>query len=159
MVNPCRAVATARWEAFKFPENDGAVPVIQFMFFASKRGGYIDHETISDTDFEFIVDLPDLDLHRTAPFPIGHTAKFPAANPPRFPHNTIVLRPRLLKHFNTGAFLEAGTVQNPPIVEVIPPDDPSQPPKQVKVMIPLSKMGAVEAYWRGDLVRMARSAE
>ena len=146
MLNPCRAVASARWEAFKFPENDGAVPAIQFMFFASKRGGYIDHEAISETDYEFIVDLPDLDLKRSAPFPIGHTAKFPDDNPPRFPHNTIVLRPRLLKHFNTGAFMQAGTVQNPPIVQVIPPDDPSQAPKQVKVTIPLSTMSGVSAY-------------
>jgi hypothetical protein len=146
MLNPCRAVATARWEAFKFPENDGFVPAIQFMFFTSKRGGYIDHESIADTDYEFIVDLPEQDQEHSAPFPIGHTAKFPADNPPRFPHNTIVLRPRLLKHFDTGAFLEAGVVQDPPIVEVIPPADPSQVPKQVKVTIPLSTMGAADAY-------------
>jgi hypothetical protein len=146
MINPCKAIATARWEAFRFPENDGAVPAIQFMFFACKRGGYIDHAGISDVDYEFIVDLPDIPAQRTAPFPIGHTEVFPDDVPPRFPHNTIVLRPRLLKHFNTGAFHVAGGGDAPPIVDVLPPDDPSQPPKQVKVTIPLSTMTGADAY-------------
>ena len=28
MLNPCRAIASARWEAFKFPENDAVAPAI-----------------------------------------------------------------------------------------------------------------------------------
>src|SRR5262249_54009881 len=31
-LHPCKAIATARWEGFKFPENEKAVPAIQFMF-------------------------------------------------------------------------------------------------------------------------------
>src|SRR5262249_17922707 len=41
-LHPCRAIATARWEGFKFKENPKAVPAIRFMFFASTKGGYID---------------------------------------------------------------------------------------------------------------------
>jgi hypothetical protein len=138
MLNPCKAIATARWEAFKFPENDGRVPAIQFMFFASKRGGYMDHESIDDTDYEFIVDLPELAAPHTAPFPIGHT--------PDFPHNTLVLRPRLLKHVNTGAFAAAGGQAVDPIIEPIRPDQPNLPPAQVRIKIPLTQMKGAGAY-------------
>jgi hypothetical protein len=138
MLNPCKAIATARWEAFKFPENDGRVPAIQFMFFACKRGGYLDHENIDGEDYEFIVDLPELADPRTAPHPIGHT--------PDFPHNTIVLRPRLLKHVNTGAFKTAGGAGVEPIIEVIRPDQPDRAPTQVRVKIPLTQMKGAQAY-------------
>ncbi len=138
ILNPCKAIATARWEAFKFSENDGRVPAIQFMFFACKRGGYLDHEGIDDTDYEFIVDLPELSNLHTEPYPIGHT--------PDFPHNTLVLRPRLLKHVNTGAFAAAGGQAVDPVIEVIRPDDPSLPPRQVRVKIPMTQMKGAQAY-------------
>jgi hypothetical protein len=137
MVNPCKAIATARWEAFKFPENDAAVPAIQFMFFASKRGGYINQERIDDTDYEFIVDLPEMEAEKLAPFPIGHTEDFPV--------NTIVLRPRLLKHFNLGAFSTAGgSSKLEPIVEVLRPEKPGTLPRQIKITIPLTKLKDVD---------------
>jgi len=125
MINPARAVATARFQAHDFKENTTSVPAIQFLFFASRQGGYIDHTAIDDTDYEFIVDLPPIEmpLH---PYPIGHT--------PEFPHNTIVVRPRLLK--DVRPLPEAGVAKLEPIVEPIRPEDPTRPPTQVKVKVP-----------------------
>ena len=132
MLNPCKALATARWGAFKFEENEFAVPAIQFMFFACKRGGYIDYDTIRDQDYEFILDLPLLELEPRAPLPICHTGNFP--------HNTIVLRPRLLMDVNQKPFSWASTAAIEPIVTPIRPDDPQKPPSQVKVRVPLTSL-------------------
>ena len=57
-LHPCRSIATARWEAVKFDEHEQYVPAIQFMFFASRGGGYLDFKAIDSTDYEFIIDLP-----------------------------------------------------------------------------------------------------
>ena len=134
MVNPCKALATARWAAFQFEENDFAVPAIQFMFFACRRGGYIDYETIRDQDYEFIVDLPLLEMEPRAPLPVGHTGNFP--------HNTIVLRPRLLMDVDQKPFGLADSAAIEPIVTPIRPDDPQLPPTQVKVRVPLTSLPA-----------------
>lgn len=136
MINPCKAIASARWQAFEFPENElgSFVPAIQFMFFACKRGGYIDFPSITDTDYEFIVDLPQNDLKPLVPFAIGHT--------PEFPHNTIVMRPRLLLNLDQAPFDIAGSVAIEPIVEIIRPDDPQKLPEQVKVRVPLTTLPA-----------------
>ena len=57
-LHPCKAIATARFEAVQFQENGGKfTPAIQFMFFASTSGGYIDFEDLGTRDYEFIVDL------------------------------------------------------------------------------------------------------
>ena len=136
MINPCKAIASARWQAFEFPENEleTSVPAIQFMFFACKRGGYIDFPSITDTDYEFIVDLPQNDLKPLVPFPIGHT--------PEFPHNTIVMRPRLLLNLDQAPFDIADSKPIEPIVEIIHPDDPQKLPEQVKVRVPLTTLPA-----------------
>jgi hypothetical protein len=128
MMNPPKALATARFQAFKFDENTFDVPAIQFMFLAAASGGYISYKSIKDTDYEFIVDLPLLDF-RLAPFPIGHT--------PEFPHNTIVLRPRLLKKVEQLGTTGAKLIQ--PIVELLPPQGTTQA-RQVKVTVPMSQL-------------------
>jgi hypothetical protein len=151
-LHPCRALATARWEAVNFPENGQFfVPAIQFMFFATRLGGYTDEErpgALPNQDIEFIVDLPKLDMH-SGPFPIGHT--------PDFPHNTIQL-PRLLKKVDFSPFstainktaatrLAASKVE--PVVEPIRRKDaPTAPPQQVKVTIPFaSGIPATDDYY------------
>ncbi|MBC8132069.1 MAG: hypothetical protein H7X95_03735 [Deltaproteobacteria bacterium] len=140
MMNPPRAIATATWEAVQFAENDpgdptpSKVPAIRFMFFACKRGGYLSYDTLADKDYEFILDLPPLD-QKVSPFPIGHT--------PTFPHNTIVVRPRLLKGRVSLPF--AGAKLLDPIIEVIASGDASVPPKQVKLIIPKSQLDGAEA--------------
>jgi hypothetical protein len=60
-LHPCRAIAWARYEAFKFKEHDKCTPAVQFMFFTSKFGTPIDHPDIKPKDgnpYVFIVDLP-----------------------------------------------------------------------------------------------------
>lgn len=136
MINPARALATARWVAADFQENGGfSVPAIEFMFVASKRGGYINHDDLADTDYQFIVDLPPADLD-LSPYPIGHTDDFP--------HNTITLRPRLLKLLRFLPRIDSAQAE--PTVEVIRPTDPSKAPSQVKVTIPKAALSGVEAY-------------
>ena len=141
-LHPCMALATARWEAVKFVENgDYYVPAIQFMFFATRLGGYVDAEHVGtnfpEKDIEFIVDLPELTM-RQGPFPVGHT--------PKFAHNTIQL-PQLLIKVEHDPFFDAVAKTDvadqhvahkiDPIVEPIrPKDDPTAPPRQVKVTIP-----------------------
>jgi hypothetical protein len=140
MMNPPRAIATATWEAVQFAENDpgdqkpSKVPAIRFMFFACKRGGYLSYDTIADQDYEFILDLPPLE-QKVAPFPIGST--------PDFPHNTIVVRPRLLKGRVSLPF--AGARLLDPIIAEIPSADPNVPPKQAKITIPKSQLEGAEA--------------
>lgn len=134
MINPCKAIASARWKAVRFADqaHDFSVPAIQFLFFASKRGGYLDYEKINDEDYEFILDLPPAPIEERAPFPIAHTGKIP--------HNTIVLRPRLLR--NVRQLFQSGVPRIEPIIEFIPPDDPKKPPTQVKVTVPLKSVDA-----------------
>lgn len=148
MINPPRAVATATWEAVDFPENlssdpnapvgSNTVPAIRFMFVASRHGGYINYDSIADEDYEFILDLPPIDAPVT-PFPIGHMLahKRDPGELPDFPHNTIVLRPRLLRQVTP---IQSGVTfikQVTPEIELLPPPDgaPNGTPKQVKVTI------------------------
>ena len=138
-LHPCKAVATARWEAVKFAENgDLFVPGIQFMFFASKWGGYLDFSTIHDKDYEFIVDLPIPAIPTGVDYNIGHM--------PDFALNTLVLRWDLLKKFNYRSFENAIHdpsnigILNPipevdPSIELVEPFDPAKP--QAKITIPL----------------------
>ncbi len=136
-----RALATARWEAEAFPENGGPyTPAIKFMFFASRKGGYWNFDKLAESDFEFIVDLPKV-AAPTVPFPISHTGKIP--------HNTIVLRPRLLKkidftpfHNSSATSLKAADVD--PIVDLVMPFDPEAP--QAKEKIPVSAIADNDCY-------------
>jgi hypothetical protein len=144
-LHPCTAIASARWEAFQFPETGAfAVPAIQFMFFATTLGGYTDDErrhltAFPKEDVEFIVDLPPLELH-SGPFPVGHT--------PKVPHNTVDL-PQLLQHVKFSPFKDAiektakaakKTFKSTDVAPIVTPirrkDDPSAPPQQVHVRIP-----------------------
>ncbi len=111
MLNPAKAIATARWRGFKFLQNEFAVPAIQFMFFTTKRGGYLNYDTISDQDYEFILDLPPIDF-KPQPFPIAQESKSV--------HNTIMLRPRLLHKITKGPFAQFAGASGPdPIISVI----------------------------------------
>jgi hypothetical protein len=97
----------------------------------------------NDTDYEFIVDLPDPPASGATVWPIGHTPDFPA--------NTLVLRPSLLMKLEfapfevprSGAFL-ADFLQFEtslkPKVEVVPPAKPNDPPRQVKITVPMSQV-------------------
>lgn len=136
MINPARALATARFQGFVFPENGNfAVPAIEFMFVASRRGGYIQHDAMADGDYVFIIDLP--------PGPAG-ASPYPIGNTDLVPHNTIVIRPRLLKSLR---FLERiGGKAVDPVLEVLPPADPSKPPQQVRLTIPKGVLDGASAY-------------
>jgi hypothetical protein len=154
-LRPMKAFACSRYEGFKFDENEKHVPAVRFLFFSSRLGGYLDfHDkgesegpttcgiAYNDTDYEFILDLPDAPPSATV-WPIGHTPVFPA--------NTLVLRPSLLMKLEfapfgvpaSGAFL-GDSVQFEtsikPKVEVVAPDKPNDPPRQVKVTIPMSQI-------------------
>jgi hypothetical protein len=135
MMNPPRALATARFGAVDFAENNNrAVPAIQFLFFSCRRGGYLSHGTLADTDYEFILDLPPVEQPK-ATFPIGHTPSFPA--------NTIVVRPRLLKKLDAIPFAGAKLVE--PQIEVVRPDDPTKAPSQVKLKIAKDSLSGTDA--------------
>lgn len=132
-LHPCRAIATVRFEAFKFKENTLLVPAVQFMFFASRLGGYHTYNELASDDYTFIVDLPKLDAVRPV-WTIGHTTDFPL--------NTAVLRTRkFLTHSNFAPFTAVlgSFPQIEPIVEPIVPEggDPLAQPEQVKVTLPL----------------------
>jgi hypothetical protein len=142
-LHPCKAVAAARWEAFKFPENDHVVPAIKFMFLTHRIGGFVDFDSLrpkNGKDYEFIVDLPEMpegDIPLTVA--VGHT--------PEFPHNTIVLRkpeaPLVFADF--GAFANANGKGPPhegftPDVVLLPLNDENPRRRQVKVTIPLSSL-------------------
>ena len=151
-LHPIKAVATARWEAVKFDENESHVPAIQFMFFACRKGGYLDLPTIANTDYEFIIDLPDSSITPAGEFPIGHT--------PDFPLNTLVIRqPQLLQKIDYTPFTTARTPvaqagQADPEIEILPPDKPGEVPRQVKVRIPLTKLGKADISSYGVIVSL-----
>ena len=132
-LHPCKAIATARREAFRFKENeDHWTPAIQFMFFASRFGGYMDFEDLGTRDYEFIIDLPPLDPPSNT-YSVGHT--------PEFPLNTLELRSKLLHSFDTSAFVNAkGDIGGVTPVLTILPAEPGAPPKQAKVKIPLTNL-------------------
>lgn len=170
-LNPLKAVATARFEGFKFVSNPASVPAVRFLFYATSEGGYVnfrprtDEEQprgadgsprtgavrpglfqLRDRDYEFIVDLPPAPEGRDR-YPIGHT--------PAFTLNTIALRAALLQEVQQASefsakALDADTpppegvtfVELEPIVEVIRPADRTKAPSQVKVTVPLTKLPA-----------------
>lgn len=136
MIQPARALATARFQAFRFIENgEFDVPAVEFIFVATQRGGYISHETLADEDYVFILDLP--------PGPPA-ASPYPIANTDKVPHNTITLRPRLLKKIT---FLRpVGSVGTLPILELLPPPQPGQAPQQVRVTITQGMLKGVAAY-------------
>jgi hypothetical protein len=57
-LHPCKAIAAARWSSEMLMVNTHPVPVLEFMFFISRLGGYHRWRSIKDMDYEFIVDLP-----------------------------------------------------------------------------------------------------
>ncbi|MEJ7714119.1 MAG: hypothetical protein WKF84_30820 [Pyrinomonadaceae bacterium] len=154
-LHPCCAVATSRWEAQKFDSSAQVLfpvtgplgidtpfmPGVQFMFFASRLGGYVTVPGVFERDYEFIVDLPEETVGRTI-IPIGAT--------PDHPRNTVTLGPlRIVAKIDFTPFSNAkGTVNNSiqPILTVIPRADGNFP-RQVKVKIPLSGVkGSADAY-------------
>jgi hypothetical protein len=163
-LHPILALATARWEAFRFDANgDRFVPAVQFLLFASRLGGYWDFQTVkpggflarraaapdATKDYEFIVDLPKPEPQSEEPHPLGHTETFL--------ENTLVMRPRLLMHFDSAQFKNAqGTVAGKD--EALPVVTPLMPakgsvPEQVKVTFPMASLPAsADAY--GVLVSM-----
>lgn len=155
-INPIKAFAVARFEGFRFPENPGPVPAVRFLFFACSEGGYLNFReetdrdgkkhpapiTLRDRDYQFIVDLPVKEGGKT-PYPIGATTEFM--------RNTLVIRPRLLMQIQFAPFsslLDAtdrwvrGTRFHEvmPTVELIRPDDPTRPPTQARVTVPMSRL-------------------
>lgn len=128
LINPAKAIASARWKATRLSgqAHGLSVPVIQFMFFATTKGGYIDFDPLDHENYEFIVDLPPAP-DQEIEFPIAHTGKIP--------HNTIVIRPRLLINVSRLSTTDTDLVQ--PVVEPILGDDPTKPFQQVKVTVPL----------------------
>lgn len=142
-IHPVKALASARWEAVKFEENEHFVPAIQFMFFMHRKSGYKEWARLNDVDYEFIVDLPPLDIPQDIDWQIGHT--------PEFPFNTGVLRtPHLLKKIR---FMEIANLQTPgkvmPTVEPLKlaSDGPNAAPKQVIVKIPCTQLPASADYY------------
>lgn len=145
-IHPCRAIAWARRDTFQFDETEGFVPANRFMFFACRRGGYMNFETLKGEDIEFIVDLPTPKLLKRE-LDLGTTR--------RFPLNTIVLPPQLRIDLQFAPFGatdfptvldENGTTKTfkfasiEPFIEPIMPEDPNEPPRQVKVTIPMSQL-------------------
>lgn len=157
-LHPCKAIATARWEAHKFPGTDHFVPAIQFMFFANRRGGYKTFRSLAPSngkDYEFIVDLPP-------PSGAFLPLDVPVGSTPDFAFNRLVLRQEPLVDFAFDAFLTingAPGMRNvtrlpneaplklasleqmrrfPPRVELLP-EAPGKPlERQAKVTIPLN---------------------
>ncbi|MBS1877372.1 MAG: hypothetical protein JSU00_29440 [Acidobacteria bacterium] len=168
MMTPPRAVATAWWEARQFSENlsgqpsssgqpSNRTPAIRFMFVASKNGGYMSYDAAGDDDYEFILDLPPIDAP-TSPFPIGHTFahKRDPGEAPDFPHNTIVIRPRLLRELSPLAGLTATDAFIKPVIEILPPpkDKVGAPPQQVKLTIKGSDLAGAKGGAAGFVLSL-----
>lgn len=154
MLNPARAMATASWEAFGFPENTpagvrtirNAVPAIRFMFIASQHGGHLDHPTLADEDYEFILDLPP-PPEPPSPYPVGHTLAHKRTDGvPDFPQNTIVLRPMLLRDlrrpFNNINNVRLVT----PVIELLQSAKGPGIVEQVKVTVPVGELGRSDGH-------------
>lgn len=159
-INPPKAIATARWEAFKFKENPKETPAIQFMFYANTHlssAGFFDKNNphrpgfppLNTDNFEFIIDLPPPVVTAKTEYAIGHT--------PEFAQNTLVLQPRLVFDANFDPFQKDGsgsadgvvedsndrtsndltTARGPrPTVELFGLK-PGEPPRQALIRIPL----------------------
>lgn len=164
MLNPLRAMATASWEGFGFKENTipgstasrNAVPAIRFMFIASRHGGHLSYPSLAEKDYEFILDLPP-PPDTPSPFPIGHTNAHKRAKDelPDFPHNTIVLRPKLLRDLaKPQATFPAEVKLITPIIELIP--SPGEPGvvRQVKVTVKAADLEGTGAKHAGFLLSL-----
>jgi len=144
LINPTKAFAVARYEAFQFERDGDWVPATRFLFFATRKGGYWNFDgdiKVTDHDYEFLVDLPPLsdDLGE---FSIGRT--------PEFDWNTIVVRPRLLKAiefapFGAGADSTLKWWKRDPIVQLMRPA-PGKLPRTLRVKVPMSEMTDADAY-------------
>ena len=144
LINPTKAFAVARYEAFQFEKDGEWIPATRFLFFATRKGGYWDFDgdiKVTDQNYEFLVDLPPLpdDLGE---FSIGRT--------PEFDWNTIVVRPRLLKAiefapFAAGADSPLTWWKRDPIVQLVRPE-PGKLPRMLRVKVPLSEMKDADAY-------------
>jgi hypothetical protein len=146
-LHPCKAIASARWEAFNFKENNGGeaggnvfTPAIQFLFFSSRFGGYFDFRDLRPADgkpYEFIVDLPEAPESSAAHLAVGGT--------PDTAMNTVVLRSnQLLVDFDRKRFANtrngSTAADVDPIVEMLPEDAAHPRLRQVKVTIPLAAL-------------------
>jgi hypothetical protein len=133
-LHPCSAIATARWEAVAFPENQRPVPAIQFMFFQNLTGSYVPVPAPSKP-YEFLVDLPPVELDKVV-YPIGST--HPVDSDEKYMMNTLVVRPRLLVHYDVAPFASVSNeakLSNPPKVELVKPTKDEQGLYQAKVTI------------------------
>jgi hypothetical protein len=142
VINPVKAFAVSRYEAFRFDGFDGFVPATRFLFVATRKGGYFDLDDasdikINDHDYEFIVDLPPLE-EDFGEFALGRT--------PQFLRNTLVVRPRLLKAIDFAPFragfdspLRFARIE--PILQLVRPE-PGKLPRQVRVRVPMKTFNA-----------------
>lgn len=126
-LHPCKAIATARWEAHKFPGTDHFVPAIQFMFFGNRRGGYKTFESLKPRDgkdYEFIVDLPP-------PSGAFLPLDVPVGSTPDFAFNRLVLRQEPLVDF---AFDDFATIGGAPLMRNVTrlPNEPPMKPASVE---------------------------
>lgn len=162
MFNPLRAMATASWEAFGFKENApgpraarNAVPAIRFMFIASKHGGYLNHPSLAERDYEFILDLPPMPVS-VSPFPIGHTHahKRDDGGLPDFPHNTIVLRPKLLRDLARPEAPGLTVKLITPVLEMLPSAEGPGRIDQVKLTVRADDLAAPGADLAGFLLSL-----
>ena len=146
-LHPCRAIATSRWEAFKFKENPGYAPAIRFMFFAGGKGGYIDPPALGkDVKYEFIVDLPVRPKTSARVYPVASTHPVDTADRKRYQElNTLVLGAGLLIDFDYSPFKSVGGKSMPiePKVELLGPAGKDPTKLQVKVTIPA---GTADTY-------------
>jgi len=144
-LHPCGAIATARWEAVAFPENPRPVPAIQFMFFMNRKGSYVDLPEGPDK-YEFIVDLPPVDLDKVV-YPVGSTHPVGAKDATEtYPLNTLVVRPRLLQRFDVAPFASVANqarVTEPPTIELLKPTKDERGLYQAKVTV---NVGKAEIY-------------
>lgn len=146
MMNPCRAIATYRYEGVKFDEEEKVVPAARFLFFASAKGGYKDGPKFTtrtaDADPVFLVDLPPAPVPEKITWTIGHS--------PTFETNTVVLRPRLRLKVEFAPFGIASTDfardvfsfgKAEPKIELVRSRKEAKIPDQLKITIPLSQVG------------------
>jgi hypothetical protein len=152
LINPTKAFAVARYEAFHFEEVGEWIPATRFFFLATSKGGYWNFDgdiKITDQNYEFVVDLPSL------PDDIG---EFSIGRTPEFDWNTIVVRPRLLKKielapFGLGAESPLKWWKRDPILQLVRPE-PGKLPRQLRIKVPLSEMKAEDGDAYGFVVNV-----
>lgn len=140
-LRPLKALATQRWEGVLFKENRQAVPAAQFTFFASKAsrsGGDFKFDTMTDTDYEFVVQLPPGGgIASDDPFAIGSTDHDKL--------NTVDIGRRLLVAVDTTPFTKARLHHNvsgltfTPTVTPLVLKDGDGVPTHARVRFPLKK--------------------